>query len=388
MTQTTTSIRFEVGRQYYGISENGRKVMYTVKKVTPKFVTLSSFADCLSFRMRYSEIDGAETVIDEITPTHHYTIRADNPVDTSFVPVATEKKVAHVQTFEEKDRARTNRLLRKYASETDWILRVYRDAMAFMTDEEYKKQYGFNPTTRDKVEEWLYNGETADGTPEATNCFDYARGLNLRPKGCRDDEDFEDRYDELIPKIADIISRIGAKLTGKETLVAAQASENKPNFVPEAMYEDESFSDAPGDNSHPEQDIPEAHMPDEKSVEWTCHEMLRRKKFLKHEIISKNREEIIKMLNKYADIRGTICAIRNGIKTFRKGIRMRVKQGLPSEGLESAIHSAKEEYRELRREGFSLRRKLLRVMSALEIRRACEAYITRCEEIRRRHTRK
>jgi len=117
-------------------------------------------------------------------------------------------------------------------------------------------------------------------------------------------------------------------------------------------------------------------------------ELARREKILKHEIISKNREEIIKMLNKYADIRGTICAIRNGIKTFRKGIRMRVKQGLPSEGLESAIHSAKEEYRELRREGFSLRWKLLRVMSASEIRRACEAYIARCEEIRRRHMRK
>lgn len=110
--------------------------------------------------------------------------------------------------------------------------------------------------------------------------------------------------------------------------------------------------------------------------------------FLKREIISQKKKEITAMLNKYAEISGTVRAIHDGIKIFRKGIKIREKQGLPIDVFTKAIKEVREKYREWRVEGFKLRLKLLRVMSASEIRRACEMYIARCERIRRRHMRK
>lgn len=94
------------------------------------------------------------------------------------------------------------------------------------------------------------------------------------------------------------------------------------------------------------------------------------------------------MLNKYAEINGTVRAIHDGIKIFRKGIKIREKQGLPTDTFEEAIKEVWEKYRKWRIEGFKLRLKLLRVMSVEEIRRACEAYMARCEEEKRRHMRK
>ena len=266
MTRITTAIRFEVGRQYYGINETGDKVVYTVKKVTPKFVTLSVFSDDIAPRYSYREENGVEIVIDEVTPRLHYTIRADNPIDREYKPIASEKKMAHERTQEEKDRAKASELLRKYASATEWIVRIYRDAMSNMTDDEYESKYGYKPTACDKVEEWLYNGETSDGTSEFTNCYDYARGLGLKPRGCRDDEDFESRYDELIPKMADIIARIGTSLTESATKAEKAAEESEST---EGLYVDDGYSDAPGDNSHPEEDIPEARIPEETPAKWT-----------------------------------------------------------------------------------------------------------------------
>ena len=104
----------------------------------------------------------------------------------------------------------------------------------------------------------------------------------------------------------------------KEMIKAAEitsASDNDTALAlqPEALYEDESFLDAPGDNSHPEQDVPEAHIADEKSVKWTCHETLRRKKFLKREIISIKRKQLIETVNKYAENRAVRQAILDGV---------------------------------------------------------------------------
>ena len=130
---------------------------------------------------------------------------------------------------------------------------------------------------------------------------------------------------------------------------------------PKALYEDEVFSDALGDNSQQDQDIPEAHTAEE--------------------------EEITAMLNKYTEISGTIRVIKEGVTEIRKGIKMLEKQGLPYDGLLSVIEGAKDEYHNLRREGFLLWRKLLRVMSVLEIRRACETFMARYEEEKRRHMR-
>ncbi|MBQ6115253.1 MAG: hypothetical protein IJL11_07745 [Synergistaceae bacterium] len=117
-------------------------------------------------------------------------------------------------TAEQKDRAKTTRMLKKYASETSWILRIYRDAMSFMTDEEYMTEYGYNPRVSDKVEEYLFNGEW-NGTPEFANCFDYAR--SLLPERYWNDES------ESIPMIADIVARIGSRLA--EETMTAQAVE-------------------------------------------------------------------------------------------------------------------------------------------------------------------
>ena len=117
-------------------------------------------------------------------------------------------------------------------------------------------------------------------------------------------------------------------------------------------------------------------------------ELARREKILKRETISQKKEEITAMLNKYAEIRGTIRVIKKGVTEIHKGIKMLEKQGQPHDELLSVIEGAKDEYRRLRREGFLLWRKLLRVMSVEEIRRVCEAFIARCEEEKRRHMRK
>lgn len=209
----TKAIRFEEGRTYYGLSERGTKLEYTVQKVTPKFVTLLSGMSTAipPMRLRYSDASGVEIAVDEITPATNYTIRADKPVDAEFVPVATERtKIARELTAEQKDRAKTTRMLRKYASETSWILRLYRDVMAYKTDEEYEAELGVEATPRRKVECYLFSADAPDGTPEFANCFDYARGLNL-PERVWDDES------ESIPMIADIVARIGERLT-EETI--------------------------------------------------------------------------------------------------------------------------------------------------------------------------
>lgn len=137
----------------------------------------------------------------------------------------------------------------------------------------------------------------------------------------------------------------------------------------ESLYEDDAYADDGGDNSAQEQDIPEAHTPDEPPA------LVRRQHTMR----------VIMLANKYAEARGTAQAIRDGIKTFRKCIKMGTRQGLSVDGLVKAIKGVREKYREWRVEAFKLRRKLLRVMSAAEIRLACEAYTARCEEIRRGH---
>lgn len=155
---------------------------------------------------------------------------------------------------------------------------------------------------------------------------------------------------------------------------------------PENLYMDDSFSDAPGDNSCPNQDIPESHMPEE--VPATVKANQSEEKFLQCRSISAKTKEITAMLNRYVEINGTVRVIHDGIKIFRKGIKIREKQGLPTDAFEKAIKEVREKYREWRIEGFKLRQKLLRVISTEEIRRACEMYIARCERIRRRHMRK
>lgn len=87
------------------------------------------------------------------------------------------------------------------------------------------------------------------------------------------------------------------------------------------------------------------------------------------------------MLNMYADIQGTLRAIREGVRFFRRGIENRKE-----ERLTGAVLKMKEEYRRLRYEGFTLRLKLLRVICAEEFRRGCERYSAKCSEIRRRRT--
>ncbi|MBQ3347467.1 MAG: hypothetical protein IJG39_10305 [Synergistaceae bacterium] len=111
---------------------------------------------------------------------------------------------------ERKDEAKTSRLKRKYAGEMDWIQRVYRDAMEYSRDYEIP---GYEVTAQDKVEHFLFNGE---GEFEAS--IDYARALALRPSGERGyDWDIGDYASELIPRIADIVARIGASLAEAET---------------------------------------------------------------------------------------------------------------------------------------------------------------------------
>ena len=51
--------------------------------------------------------------------------------------------------------------------------------------------------------------------------------------------------------------------------------------------------------------------------------------FLKRETISQKKEEITVMLNKYAEISGTIHVIREGVTEIRKGIKILEKQGQP-----------------------------------------------------------
>ncbi len=94
---------------------------------------------------------------------------------------------------------------------------------------------------------------------------------------------------------------------------------------------------------------------------------------------------VIRLANKYAEARGTVEAILTALKIFCKGRKVRASQGLAIDGFDDAIKGMREKYREWRVEAFKLRRKLLRVMSAGEIRLACEAYTARCEEIRRGH---
>ncbi len=138
---------------------------------------------------------------------------------------------------------------------------------------------------------------------------------------------------------------------------------------PEALYDDDTYSDFSGDNS-------ECHEPENVTAE----------KILLADNISKNEGEIIAMLNKYAENRATRRAILDGVRFFRREIQKRTEKGLSSEKLPDAILSVKEEYRRLRLEGFQLRRKLLRVICAEEISQACAKYVARCCEIQRRHT--
>lgn len=193
---------------------------------------------------------------------------------------------------------------------------------------------------------------------------------------------------EMAEKL-DYISAIQEKLLFGIGYAQHQPAEEKGTIQtieitqPEALYKDESYSDFSGDNSHTEEDIPESHMPEE--VPATVKANQSEEKFLQCRSISAKTKEITAMLNKYAEISGTVRAIHDGIKIFRKGIKIRKKQGLPTDTFEKAIKEVREKYREWRIEGFKLRLKLLRVMSTEEIRRAREMYIARCERIRRRH---
>lgn len=114
-----------------------------------------------------------------------------------------------MMTLEQKDRAKTTRMMKKYVSQMSWILKLYCHSMVFITDEEYIAEYGYEPKASDKVEKYLFDAETPDGTAEFSNCFDYARGLNL-PERVWEDES------ESIPMIADIVARIGSRLTEEQ----------------------------------------------------------------------------------------------------------------------------------------------------------------------------
>ena len=91
------------------------------------------------------------------------------------------------------------------------------------------------------------------------------------------------------------------------------------------------------------------------------------------------------MLRKYAELPVILRAIRDGVKVFRRAIEVRTEQGLRSDNLCKAIENSKEEYRQLRIEGFRLRRKLRAAMSEAEIVKACLEYELKCDEARRRH---
>ena len=91
------------------------------------------------------------------------------------------------------------------------------------------------------------------------------------------------------------------------------------------------------------------------------------------------------MLRKYAELPVILRAIRDGVKVFRRAIEVRTEQGLRSDNLRKAIENSKEEYRQLRIEGFRLRRKLRAAMSEVEIVKACLEYELKCDEARRRH---
>ena len=110
--------------------------------------------------------------------------------------------------------------------------------------------------------------------------------------------------------------------------------------------------------------------------------------FLNGEVISVERKTLIEagILNRYAEICSKQRAIRTGLKIFRKGIRERAEKGLESEDLVYGIKVTEEEYRRLRLEGFSLRRKLLEVMCAEEIAYGCRMYELKCCEMQRRHS--
>lgn len=92
------------------------------------------------------------------------------------------------------------------------------------------------------------------------------------------------------------------------------------------------------------------------------------------------------ILNRYAENCGKLSAIRTGLKIFRKGILERAEGGLESEDLAYGVMVMEEEYRRLRLEGFSLRRKLLEVMCAEEIAHGCLMYELKCREMQRRHS--
>lgn len=91
------------------------------------------------------------------------------------------------------------------------------------------------------------------------------------------------------------------------------------------------------------------------------------------------------MLNKYAEIRVTMHAFFDGMRIFRRGVEIRRKQGLTSEGLLHGIEVAKAEYRKLRVESLNLRKKLLEVMSWKKILEGCKQYAARCGRVRRRY---
>ena len=162
-----------------------------------------------------------------------------------------------------------------------------------------------------------------------------------------DDEDIEMRYDELTE---------GATMAEKVAEVIKTA---------ECSHADEAYSNAPGDNSHPEDDIPEMHLTEESPEPDRASAP--EKNFLPPEdIIQKGEvittvEDTTKLLKEYEENREMMHAMIDGIRMCRRWIEVRRKQGLMSEGLLNGIEVAKAEYRKSRMENFQLRRKLLEV---------------------------
>ena len=99
-----------------------------------------------------------------------------------------------------------------------------------------------------------------------------AEGLNWRisvtARDIVEKQPAEEAQVETNPAPVQAEDAIDSKRIIKMLLEALAERKAKTVSQPEALYEDEAFSDALGDNSHPEEDIPECHTPDEFTA-WT-----------------------------------------------------------------------------------------------------------------------
>ena len=109
-------------------------------------------------------------------------------------------------TKEQKERWKTNALMKKYDEETKrTALRVYLEAI-----ENEKAQERDYPMQKDeKVRDYLLGDWTFD------DIWDLAREFGVKPRGFHDNSwDMGEGYDgEIIDRLSDIISRIGERLT-------------------------------------------------------------------------------------------------------------------------------------------------------------------------------